>query len=1230
MSKQKIVWTALPNGLADGGAGLRLSVFVSPRLMPESAGETTLEAFPDWWDWPSTKLTFQVDVNTPQGVRTLPVVLDPASPAPDSSLWGALFPHTTPVAGYTYKPLDGLQLRSYHALGLHNWLKDRYQTVAVQNATNHPPVSILQTLLDDIRYEDKPDSQMKQSVLAEPFPPAGELFSAHKDFFRFQVFHKPFSKKPVPIQLPQMDFHAIVGALARYPALLRQLGFVYDLIIERGEVPLPVASTLRVVPSWEPVTTTENVRPLTHYTMSDANLRVFAAQPRPAQQLEYVTGKLPLGDLQRYGVIQLDVDGLAFKALDLASNLNRLAVHRFARPLADYWLPQKPAAAAALPSGSTGGLAVVKNYRAAYLHDLLAANTLHNAHVDGGSGDSMELYLEDLIRGHRIDVWDEVTDTWHSLHKRDGTYTIDGSEISVPPDEGWAMTSTASPVDPAAPQELRLHESVAEWAGWSLSASRPESTIGTRDEIKEGPDKPAGSNFKLQVTFKPVGGSLPRLRFGRKYRLRVRAVDLAGNGPALDESPVLPEVVSPDVRYQRYEPITQPVLIPRTEYKESESVEHLVVRSWTTPPADKPATEITERHVAPPSTTVRMAEMHGQLDDPAGPGGFRADAYTLLTGLEGFAPSEPAPESRWTLTYLCDPLAHGAAFAGLPGAGTVLAVPFDTQAWPHYRPFRLKVIEGDGAPGPDLADPDAFVVQLPKAVVAPVRISCYPTQAELEKQLGIWRWLMESFTSDPDTPPGGNPSYNQLLKLALAGQHWMVTPYREILLIHAVQQPLLAPQFTTMGVARDHGVTWADIRYVTPIDGKSTQKLDVTATWSLHVDPLGKQEPEVVDGSAHAFTTPVDPNSVSLQGLGRHEFGDTKHRLVHYKGIAMTRFPEFFPEGTTPLTRTTDETTGDRDLHIPSTARPDVPDVLYVLPAFEWVPGVSGSTSIMTRKGNALRIYLNRPWYSSGDDEKLGVILNVRPVEGTWPVDVAREIRWKYQSGWAEDPTVTSAPTPPALTPDRFSLALPAVDGYGLAEVPGSRATVVPHEVAYDVNQGLWYCDVRIEPAEGYTPYMPFVRLALARYQPYSINDVHLSRIALADFAQLTPDRTVSITPGAKKGDYNISLVGLHAHVKNAAAPFRRVEATVERRQQTGDDFGWAPVGNPVPLTPFAVPNLYLGSVHIPPGADVLNYRLVFKEYEKLLADPDDRATAASKEIWRLVFAHDMPFAPIM
>ena len=53
----------------------------------------------------------------------------------------------------------------------------------------------------------------------------------------------------------------------------------------------------------------------------------------------------------------------------------------------------------------------------------------------------------------------------------------------------------------------------------------------------------------------------------------------------------------------------------------------------------------------------------------------------------------------------------------------------------------------------------------------------------------------------------------------------------------------------------------------------------------------------------------------------------------------------------------------------------------------------------------------------------------------------------------------------------------------------------------------LWYCDLQLDAGASY---FPFVRLALARYQPNSIAGEHLSRVVFPDFAQLVAERTAT------------------------------------------------------------------------------------------------------------------------
>ncbi len=71
----------------------------------------------------------------------------------------------------------------------------------------------------------------------------------------------------------------------------------------------------------------------------------------------------------------------------------------------------------------------------------------------------------------------------------------------------------------------------------------------------------------------------------------------------------------------------------------------------------------------------------------------------------------------------------------------------------------------------------------------------------------------------------------------------------------------------------------------------------------------------------------------------------------------------------------TTRTSPVKTVDVLSTARPAAPNQLYSVPAFGWSSSVQGKTTESTRAGGWLRVYLDRPWFSSGDGELLGVVL---------------------------------------------------------------------------------------------------------------------------------------------------------------------------------------------------------------------------------------------------------------
>jgi hypothetical protein len=439
-------------------------------------------------------------------------------------------------------------------------------------------------------------------------------------------------------------------------------------------------------------------------------------------------------------------------------------------------------------------------------------------------------------------------------------------------------------------------------------------------------------------------------------------------------------------------------------------------------------------------------------------------------------------------------------------------------------------------------------------------------------------------------------------------------------------------------------------------DAKSTSKVDLFADWDDFVDdpvgdPAGTRDPrEPVKKSTHVFEVKVHSDDVdelevewdnkanTKNNLFCQEFGDTRHYNVNYHLEATTRFREYFPEaitkdpkaiirpakGEAPLVQT---------VSVPSTVRPAAPRVLYVIPVF----GRTEDTKMRhgskkkTRLGGGLRVYLDRPWYSSGEGEMLAVVL----YKGDENID---DQPFKpYVTQWGRDPIWSSGPTrPPSQTPvlKNFTLASIRRSNLPLEELDGPKVDVAAHKVDWDPERKLWYCDIRIDPGpENY----PFIRLALARYQHESLRGEELSRVVLADFAQLAPDRTVSITDDPS-GDHDtkiaITVTGRGPKRLDARLDTMTMEVVLEEPDPSfgeadrDEDLGWRPCGDPVflkPRTKLLPLAGWKGSVTLPKPRTSHPFRIVVKEYEFIPVDytprTDDEFLQRSKIERRLVYS---------
>lgn len=544
-------------------------------------------------------------------------------------------------------------------------------------------------------------------------------------------------------------------------------------------------------------------------------------------------------------------------------------------------------------------------------------------------------------------------------------------------------------------------------------------------------------------------------------------------------------------------------------------------------------------------------------------------------------------EEQIRLPYLPDPAAAGIAIraqAGeeLPGViGTMVFGPScevkeapnkqlvilvtNGGAWPDTQGFRLILAErrtnlterpclesfpDAGLPKWSEAD-RTLTLFLPKGRIARLAYASF-ADSQLIKNFGLPQWTSSEGESD------------FIIEMAKHGSHWMLTPFRNMTLVHATQQPICLPELIKLAVARGVGAQHVDLHCrLVRLHGPSTGKFEIDADWHEWVDDINKPGPERVHRKGQLGEILLDENhrnefvlsqAVRAQIVDptrprapadRHELGDTKFRAIRYRIRATTRFREYLPpslydqsdlvtrlgpiavgqalnlggedDAGTPVLK--DPSAGEEQTLVPASAPPDDPRILYVIPTFGWERSQSGKTTHVTRHGNGLRVWLDRPWFTSGDGEMLGVVLfgeNARFTDVPAHMQ-ALVTQWGLDPLW--DTTLPKSRTRAGDFPTRIqSEAMP------LQERPDDPPVqIVGHRVHWDVDRRLWYCDIELSPG---TTYMPFIRLALVRYQPHALPGHKISKVALAEFSQVLPLRRTTLT----RSDNKVS-VKLHGTV---------------------------------------------------------------------------------------------------
>lgn len=742
-----------------------------------------------------------------------------------------------------------------------------------------------------------------------------------------------------------------------------------------------------------------------------------------------------------------------------------------------------------------------------------------------------------------------------------------------------------------------------------------------------------------------------------------------------------------------------------------------------------------ERHLAPPKTSQTQAELHGMFDRAIGsthPADLRAMLGWALRENGSFldldvadlddpsqrlpqpavrlehqpgtpdgnvalplaAPGDPLPSGHYVvhdvddlvLPYLPDPLARGIAVV-FPdaGGGTGIGFPFRSEGftaayggtWPALQPFRL--ILGGGAELSASVTGRVLDFRLPAGDVQRFRLSSSVAADRLEL-LGPWSSLTDDVRNNP-----------AVAEAAADGCLWALSPFEDVLLVHAVPRPLEVPRPTIVRPARRVGETSVTLFGGVDVHGPSTDSLTAEAYWTDLTDDLLMLRSEERQATAVAFTTHIAPDEdLALLAAGDgpadasspaalrshravHEFGDTRHRRVTYRFRATTRFREYFHEellAADPELPPVDSTRAHDDgrsvvgppvlVSVPSSAPPAAPMVHSVIPLFRWSDATDTEQPMARRHGRraGVRVYLERPWWSSGEGELLGVLLSGASPEDEFPF----VSRWGADPAWTGRTIARRALEPLCLDnlaryfgiDDRGRPGRP-VTAPKLLPLPGPSSrpqsvVVVGYQPQYNAERQLWYVDVALDPG---SVSWAFVRLAVARYQPDSVTGCHLSPPVLCDFVQLPPERTLRV---GRTDDRHVRVVvsgplGTREPLDGGATPESQAEAIGKnrtliarlQRKLSGidSDLGWATVttktltGRGFGADPFA----YAWLAELDAGTTVplrrpeepSDWRVTVEEWELLPGDPPAPADTSgpaspNRPVWeeRLVYADEI------
>lgn len=1162
MANEIILAVALPHGGKPNDTG-HLSVYLAPRARASARVADT-----DWRDWPAVVrgLTFTVTIDG----NTVPASqVSVVSPPPDSAIWAAVLAPDTVWNGWEFTDRRGRQYLSLPEGDVHDDIVAAY--VAVANAF---PVTI-PTVADLRGLPDVADLLGSGGVARERLGQAR----------RFTTRSTGPTAAGGGQGMDTVDFNQALSLLGRHPHLLRLLGIVVDL-----DVKLP-ATYSRVAVQTDIMNRPGNtVREVSPHTCVDADFWSVGYE-----------------DLRAATLTQIDV-------LNAAGTLSE-----FVRTFADTDGP------APLPSLQEFGVAITRSDAPG----LLESRAVRMAEIEQqirrlvtGEIDDMTLCDADVVIGHRVDV-SVVGGAFRSLHRRvsaDGyRFPRDPALKAEPgPDENWVSTMLGTETTREASQQ-RARPVLHRWSGWSAAAAPAGRVLDpvTGNAVEPQTSTPVPGPIQFLAEYQVQAGTLPALRYGSRYVVRARQVDISGVSRDVID-PGRSGSQPPPIRFGRWSAIASPSVVRRTVAPipgVDDTPTQLVIKSELH--GDDATLPPTDRLLFPPVGTQQIAERHGVPDGGADPAAYAvlatrdgrsltddtsADPMTAERVVVGEAPPGQDPADgpvQMGVSYLPDPAGTGIGFTGVPGVAGTLVVPW-SGVWPELSTQRVVLAAGPEQTTLVDAD-DAVEIRLPKAGWIDVEIGC-SVQAPFTDHFGLVAHVRE----------GRSPREVARLERALReGRFWLVSARKTLTLIHAVRVPLAVPAITALRAERRLGGRQARLIGGLSLDRASTRQVTLRGSWTDPVDVADEAGPRDIHAQALIGKVPVDregrPRRAEVDLSWRAD--DTRHRQVAVTAEAFSRFSRHFTEQRVVTVRDNPVLVELGEL-VPSSVVVSDDERTFTfgvdysldetLGTITRLPGsaIQQDSSVTVR-------WIPRPTSRRSDEDGAEPfilrVVNTRPPQSpdvleTLPAFQRRHRRSEHMAqvhhhgrvvrvwlgrGWfssgtgellgvvcdeAGSDTLTtsvagkdplfSAAEPAPIAPG--ALASASTVAAGLTSLDGRRVDVAGHDVTFDADTRRWFADVVINDDASY---LPFVRLVLCRLQPHSVDGAHLSPLVVTDPLRMGPTRlsTVRVTNGQASLDVTVegqshSGVADPGHQPSSQMHYNRMTAWIEERDATVAD----------------------------------------------------------------------------